>query len=169
MNIGRKSEYKRAQPVLKNPNRVCIICENNYKAVAPLQKTCSETCRKTKNKAAQEKFKLRNPDKNKEYYKNRVKKNPNVWKEKNAKERLIIINALGGKCIVCGHNNKLHLHADYIPTMIGTGYRHPTHKRWVLDHIEDFRLLCANHHYELTITGKIEGTNIKQERFHDKK
>ena len=28
--------------------------------------------------------------------------------------------------------------------------------------VEIFRILCANHHYELTLTGKIEGTDIVQ-------
>ena len=51
--------------------------------------------------------------------------------------------------------------------MIGTGFRHPRHKKWVLDNIKDFRLLCANHHYELTLSGKIKGTNIKQKRHND--
>jgi hypothetical protein len=27
---------------------------------------------------------------------------------------------------------------------------------------DNFRLLCANHHYELTLTGMIEGTDITQ-------
>lgn len=163
----KKQPYKRAQPTIKNPDRICVICKSKYKAVAPLQKTCSEECRKTKNRQAQEKFKLRHPEKQKEYNENRKNKNPDVWKDKYQEERQEIINTLGGKCIVCDHDNPKHLHVDYIPTMIGTGYRHPRHKRWVLDNIKDFRLLCANHHYELTTTGEIEGTNIKQKRHND--
>jgi hypothetical protein len=54
------------------------------------------------------------------------------------------------------------LHVDYIPTMRGSKFRHPRHLRWVMDHIQDFRILCANHHYELTLTGQIEGTDITQ-------
>lgn len=166
-NTIKKKPYKRPQPTIKNPNRVCVICNKEYKAVSPLQKTCSKECRKNKNRKLQKEFKLRHPEKMKEYNENRKKKNPNVWKDKAEKERIEIINALGGKCIVCGNDNKYHLHADYIPTMIGTGYRHPRHKKWVLDNIKDFRLLCANHHSELTLTGKIEGTNIKQKRHND--
>ncbi len=162
-----KYKTKRTQPVLKNPDRICVICYSPYKAVAPLQKTCSRECRKKKNKTLQIKFKLRNPDKEKEYRENRVNKNPNIWKQKHKNERLEIIKRLGGKCAACGHGNPIHLHIDYIPTMIGTGYRHPRHKRWVLDHLEDFRLLCANHHYELTTTGEIQGTNITQQRHCD--
>lgn len=159
-----KVKHKRPQPVLKNPNRICTVCNKDYKAVAPLQKTCSEECRKLKNKQNSRKFRENNPNKQKEYNK---KRKPNYWKEKSKKEREEVLSALGSKCVVCGHNNSYHLHIDYIPTMIGTGHRHPRHKKFILDNIKDFRILCANHHYELTITGKIEGTNITQKRHHD--
>lgn len=159
---------KKSQPTIKNPNRVCIICNKKYKAVSPLQKTCSQECRKNKNRKIQKDFKLRHPDKQREYNENRLKKNPDAWREKTRNDRIEIINVLGGKCLACGHDNPLHLHIDYIPTMIGSGMRHPRHKRWILDNINDFRLLCANHHYELTTTGKIQGTNITQKRHNDK-
>lgn len=105
-----------------------------------------------------------------QYNKNREAKNPTVWKDKVANERSKIIDALGGKCCVenCNVENKNWLHVDYIPTMIGTGFRHPRHFKWVMDNLSDFRLLCANHHYELTITGRIQGSTITQQTFRDK-
>lgn len=51
--MSLKKEYKRAQPTLRNPNRICVICNEDYKAVAPLQKTCSNKCKDAKNKVAQ--------------------------------------------------------------------------------------------------------------------
>ncbi len=140
-----------------------------YKAVAPLQKTCSKECRQTKDRASQLKFREANPNVMQKYNKTRVEKNPNVWRDKTGRERLKIIESLGSKCCVehCNVINPLHLHIDYIPTMIGTGFRHPRHKKWVLDNLKDFRLLCANHHYELTITGSIENTDITQKRKND--
>lgn len=41
-----KVKYKRSQPVIKDPERKCIVCNSDYIAVAPLQKTCSGECRK---------------------------------------------------------------------------------------------------------------------------
>lgn len=156
--------YKREQPTIKNPDRICIICSKPYKAVAPKQKTCSLECRVKYYSSLTKNFHERNPDAMKQYNKNRVAKNPNVWKDKSKAERNEIISKLGGRCCVpkCATRNPLHFHIDYKPTMRGTGLRHPRHKRWVLDNIKKFRLICANHHYELTITGKIEGTKIVQ-------
>jgi len=167
--VIKKKADKRPQPTVKDPERVCVLCGKDYIAVAPLQKTCSKECRKSKDKKALKEWNLRNPDKMKEYNKNRLAKDPDVWKKKYHKDRAEIFDALGNKCIVCGHDNPLHFHVDYIPTMIGSGYRHPRHKKWILDHIEDFRILCANHHYELTCTGEIQGTDIKQKRYEPKK
>jgi len=76
--------------------------------------------------------------------------------------RLRILELLGGACVVCGATNPSWLHVDYIPTSRDLKYRHPRHYRYVADHVDDFRILCANHHYELTLTGRIEGTEITQ-------
>lgn len=158
-----KVEYKRSQPVIKDPDRVCTICEKPYKAVSPLQKTCSDECRKVKNKGNRDKFHTNNEGKHKEYNKTRLERKPNYWKDKYNQERNEVIVALGGECIACGNKNPLHLHLDYIPTMRGKGgFRHPRHKRWMLDNLKDFRVLCANHHTELTLTGRIDGTQITQ-------
>lgn len=157
-----KNRSKREQPALKDPFRVCVVCKNDYKAVSPLQKTCSLECRRIHYAPMQTKFKEMHPDAMKEYNKNRLAKNPNVWKDKQRRERNGILEALGGRCIVCGASNKNWLHVDYIPTMRNSKYRHPRHFKWVMENLKDFRILCANHHYELTITGKIEGTDISQ-------
>lgn len=159
-----KPKHKRSQPAVKDPDRNCVLCGAAYIAVSPLQKTCSAECRKKHYKTLQTDFKLRHPDKQTEYNKNRKEKDPDVWRKKNRSERLEIIKALGGKCCVpeCTASNPFHFHFDYIPTMQGTGLRHPRHKAWVIENLKDFRLICANHHYELTITGKIQGTEITQ-------
>lgn len=113
------------------------------------------------------KFKEAHPDAMKGYNQTRKEKDPDVWKNKYRSERNEVIQKLGGKCLACNVSNPNWLHIDYIPTMIGTGYRHPRHKKWMLDNIKDFRLLCANHHYELTLTGKIEGSSITQRTKHE--
>jgi predicted nucleic acid-binding Zn ribbon protein len=159
-----KWKQKKSQPVLKDPERICHVCKKDYKAVSYMQKTCSKECRRVLYLENQKRFKDKNPGCMKSYNENRIKKNPTVWKDKVRNERMDILTALGGKCIVCGVTNPNWLHTDYIPTMEDIGYRHPRHKRWVLDHLKDFRILCANHHYELSITGKIEATTITQPR-----
>lgn len=159
-----KQKYKRQQPSVKDPDRICTICNSPYIAVSTLQKTCSKVCRRKKDDASRVRFHKKNPEIRDVYYKNTINKNPNLHKERRLKERTEIIRLLGGRCFVdyCNVENPYHLHADYVPTMKGTGYRHPRHIRWIRDNINDFRLLCANHHYELTITGRIENTDIIQ-------
>lgn len=143
----------------------CEVCGKDYKGTI-IQKYCSNPCQQISCRKQQKHFNNKNPDAMVQYNKNRVKRNPDVWRQKSKKDREDIISMLGGVCAVdkCNITKKEWLHADYIPTMNGTGLRHPRHKRWVLDHLEDFRLLCANHHYELTITGSIEGSNITQNK-----
>lgn len=158
----KNKSFKREQPVLKDRDRICTVCKNDYKAISYLQKTCGKKCRKVLYGKNQKRFKLKNPNSMKKYNKNRLEKNPDVWKNKWKNGRLEILKLLGGKCIVCNVDNINWLHIDYIPTMRRTGYRHPRHKKWMIKNIKDFRILCANHHYELTITSKIKGTNITQ-------
>jgi hypothetical protein len=147
--------------------KTCIVCEQQFMGTI-VQVTCSKECRKIRNNQSMQKFLREHPKAMQHYNETRKKKNPNVWKEKWNSDREEIIAALGGKCIVCPVSNISWLHIDYVPTMIGTGLRHPRHKRWVMDHLKDFRLICANHHYELTLTGKIEGTTITQKTQYDK-
>jgi len=98
----------------------------------------------------------------KECAKNHNAKNPGAWVEKSRADRLAILELLGGQCVVCGTDNPSWRHADYIPTTRSLRFRHPRHLAFMREHIEDFRVLCANHHYELTLTGRIEGTDITQ-------
>lgn len=160
----RKAIIKSAVKVLKDPIRICIICGEEYEAVSYLQKACSDKCRLVKNKGLRDKFYFQNPDVRKKYTKNANIKDPDRYKKQRWNKRLELFKILGGGCIVCSHSNPLHLCIDYAPTMQGTGLRHPEHFAWIRDHKEDFRLLCANHHQELSTTGKIEGTNIVQTR-----
>lgn len=155
------TKHKRTANVLRP--KICEVCGDEYMGTA-VQKTCSDTCRKVKYSGYSKEWAEKHPGKMKTYNNNRCKKDPEVWRKKQDQERLEIIDALGNQCVACGVTNPNWLHVDYIPTMIGTGVRHPRHKRYVLEHLSDFRLLCANHHYELTLTGKIEGTNITQQR-----
>ena len=151
-------------------DKICVVCEQPFKGTI-VQTICSKECRKIKYNTSVEKFRKEHPNSMKIYNQNRTAKNPTAWKDKWNSEREEIIHNLGGKCIVesCLVTKQTWLHVDYIPTTIGSKYRHPRHKRWVLDNIKDFRLLCANHHYELTLTGKIEGTDITQKTKHEKK
>jgi hypothetical protein len=126
------------------------------------RKHCSQACAKSYNAKYIKTWVDEHPEAKKQYTANRTAKNPGVWKEQSRKERLAIITLLGGCCIVCGATNPNWLHVDYIQTTRGKPYRHPRHLKYIREHQNEFRLLCANHHYELTLTGKIEGTEITQ-------
>lgn len=89
-------------------------------------------------------------------------KNAGYYRNKARRERLAILALLGGACVVCGVANPFWLHVDYIPTTRGMRFRHPRNIGFIQRNMADFRLLCANHHYELTLTGCIEGTPITQ-------
>lgn len=123
---------------------------------------CSKECAKNHNAKRIRDWQKENPHAMAGYNRRREAKNPGVWRDKHRSHRERIIELLGGACVVCGVTNPHWLHVDYIPTCREARYRHPRHYAYVSQHIEDFRLLCANHHYELTLTGAIEGTSITQ-------
>jgi hypothetical protein len=123
---------------------------------------CSKACAKAHNAKRIGEWHVEHPGAMQQYNENRIQKHPDTWRNKTRGERLEIITLLGGKCIVCGITNVNWLHVDYIPTTRNTPYRHPRHLKYVREHLKEFRLLCANHHYELTLTGRIEGTEITQ-------
>lgn len=123
---------------------------------------CSKECAKNAESKQISTWHYENPDAMKGYNKNRIEKDPNVWKKKDRRGRAEALQLLGGKCIVCGADNPNWLHIDYIAGSRGLKYRHPRHIAYIRKHLEEFRILCANHHYELTLTGKIEGTDITQ-------
>lgn len=147
--------------------RTCINdgCNNVFQILTVAdanRRYCSRQCARRASEKKISGWKKFHPQYMKEYNRNRIVKNPGAWKEKYDKNRSETIELLGGKCIVCGVNNPFWLHLDYIPTTRGKPTRHSRHIGFIKKHIEDFRILCANHHYELTITGKIEGTDIVQ-------
>lgn len=123
---------------------------------------CSKACAKKHNAKSIKAWKDTHPDYMPTYQKQRSVKNPGMWKEKARRERAEILKILGGCCIVCGVENPNWLHVDYIPTTRDTPYRHPRNLAYIRANREMFRILCANHHYELTLTGRIEGTDITQ-------
>lgn len=102
------------------------------------------------------------PERVKEYHRTSKVRRPYVWRDRRRADRATILELLGGKCLVCGVVNPLWLHVDYIPTTKNERYRHSRTLKFTRENLTLFRILCANHHYELTLTGKIEGTDIVQ-------
>ncbi len=123
---------------------------------------CSGVCAKEAQRKGSKIWIRLHPEKRAEYRDNQRKKNAAFWRDQRRSERKRILQALGGCCVVCGVNNPFWLHVDYIPTSKGERFRHGRALKFVMPNLHLFRLLCANHHYELTLTGKIEGTNIVQ-------
>ena len=123
---------------------------------------CSKQCAKNHNAKQVKDWLTEHPEAMDGYRANQIAKNPGIWRAKYQSERERIIALLGGACVVCGVTNRYWLHVDFIPTTRQAKYRHPRHYAWVSKHKDLFRVLCANHHYELTLTGKIEGTDITQ-------
>lgn len=149
----------------KEKIRNCSYCGKPFalKSAADANRQhCSKECAKNHNRKRIKTWQEERPGIMKKYNANRVAKNPGVYQQQKRQERLEMIALLGGKCIVCGVDNPYWLHIDYIPTTRNEQYRHPRHLKYVREHLDKFRLLCANHHYELTLTGHIEGTDIWQ-------
>ena len=146
--------------------RKCLECGQEFQVVTrgddANRKYCSYRCSKLANGKKIRAWNGDHPEAMKTYNRNRVAKEPGAYKRQAREHRLKILELLGGRCCVCGVTNTNWLHVDYIPTMRGTGGRHSRHLKFVRENSEDFRILCANHHYELTITGTIEGTSIVQ-------
>lgn len=145
--------------------RLCRHCGKNFPvsgAGDQNRQHCSKECAKNHNAKRVSTWQAEHPDSMGGYNATRVAKNPGVWRDKAQSERQRIIKLLGGCCVVCGADNPAWLHADYIPTTRADRFRHPRHYAYVARNREQFRLLCANHHYELTLTGAIEGTSITQ-------
>ena len=96
-------------------------------------------------------------------YRKKQASQPNYFRKAALRRRMKVLSVLGGKCVVCGIDDLLFLQCHYIPTIKGMGWRHPKHDRWIIDHKEDFMLLCANHHQELSITNQIRGFNVEDQ------
>lgn len=123
---------------------------------------CSKQCAKNRQTKAIRDWQKENLDAVREHSRRWIAKNPGYWVEKARRERRETLDFLGGACVVCGVDNQFWLHVDYIPTTRDLRYRHPRNISFIRRNAEDFRILCANHHYELTLTGRIEGTSITQ-------
>ena len=145
--------------------RLCRYCEKPFEVNGVRdanRQHCSRQCAKNHNAKSIRTWQLENPKAMKRYREARQQKIPGLWKKKWRSERLANIELLGGACAACGVTNPAWLHIDFIPTQKGEKYRHPRHAAFIRRHPELFRLLCANHHYELTLTGQIEGSDITQ-------
>jgi hypothetical protein len=123
---------------------------------------CSRACAKNHAAKTVSTWQSENRDRRSIYRANQLTKDPEYERKRWHNRRGRILELLGGCCIVCQVSNPYWLHVDYIPTSRDLKYRHPRHFRYVSEHLEEFRILCANHHYELTLTGRIEGTGITQ-------
>jgi endogenous inhibitor of DNA gyrase (YacG/DUF329 family) len=123
---------------------------------------CSKQCAKTRQTKTVRDWQKAHPEEMRGYWQARTIRNPGMWTQKARDERRATLDLLGGACVVCGADNPAWLHVDYIPTTRNMRYRHPRNIAYVRRNLTDFRILCANHHYELTLTGRIEGTDITQ-------
>ena len=153
--------YKQERPK-ERPCRLCGTVFSIMDRHSANRRYCSQACAKRANTKRTLLWHEAHPDAMARYNKSRVAKEPGIWRAKHRQERVEAIRLLGGCCLVCGVENPNWLHIDYIPTTNGKPYRHPRHLKYIRDHATDFRLLCANHHYELTLTGTIAGTRITQ-------
>ncbi len=169
---SKKCERKRSgerKHLPRKSERTCKSCGNIFKLKVKgdnNRKYCSERCAKRYHNKQQATWRFDHPGHMKIFNANRIKKHPTTWTDKNNLGRHQSIELLGGVCAVsgCGVTKRVWLHVDFIPTTVGMPYRHPRHFAFIKRHPHLFRLLCANHHYELTLTGKIDGTDITQPR-----
>jgi hypothetical protein len=123
---------------------------------------CSKECAKNHNAKRVKAWQTEHPETLVKYRQNYLAKNPSHNRDRWNERRGRILKLLGGECVVCGVSNPYWLHVDFIPTGRNSQYRHPRHYKYVSENLDLFRVLCANHHYELTLTGAIEGTSITQ-------
>lgn len=123
---------------------------------------CGKRCAKEASRKGSQTWHRLHPESSAATRKKRKKKDPHFERDKRRLDRAKILEMLGGGCVVCGTDNPSWLHVDYIPTCRDERHRHSRTLRFVSANVRLFRVLCANHHYELSITGKIEGTDIVQ-------
>ena len=170
-----KYSNEKRSPNFGKAERICQRCSKKFQITNRgdgARKYCSSVCSKNAHSKKQSTWKFRHATKElyKKYRTNQIKKHPK-YRTRSGIRRDLSIAALGGKCIIpgCGVTKLTWLHIDFIATTIGMKHRHPRHWAYIRDHLNEFRLLCANHHYELTLTGKIDGTDITQPRHIPKK
>jgi hypothetical protein len=139
--------------------RFCFYCGKPFKidtvdAKVRNRRYCCWQHSRLANRKRERKWIDDHPEVTKIYQRNRLKKNPLYNKERYYQERKLLINALGGKCVVCGETNLLWLQIDYKKGIDGYGWRHPRHFGFVMRNKKDFQILCANHHQEKTFKEK---------------
>lgn len=139
-------------------NRACLICKKAFD-IEGNKKYCSRKCSRRAAQKQTAAWRTANPGHMRVYNRNRP---PGYDVTKRAAYRLKAIEALGGRCVVCGIEDPLWLEIDFIETTRGKPHRHPRHANFVLQNLARFRLLCCNHHRELSTTGMIRGTDIRQ-------
>lgn len=146
-------------------DRACRACATSFTVATrddANRQYCSRACAKLAARKGSLVWQRLHQERRPGYEANRRKKNTAFWRDQRRSERRRILEALGGACVVCGVSNPNWLHVDYIPTSKNERFRHSRSLKFVMPNIHLFRLLCANHHYELTLTGRIEGTAIVQ-------
>ena len=82
----------------------------------------------------------------KKYYKKHKKEILKKMVEKKLTRRQALLEKLGKVCKVCGESNYRYLHIDRIK-----GGEHPRNFEWIVNNINQFQILCANHHNEKTV------------------
>jgi hypothetical protein len=152
-----RNRRHRSQPL----SRKCGNCGSRIKAEGN-RRYCSRTCSKIARRQQDAAWRLKHPDAQSMYNARRAARRPNEERTRKGAERGEVIAALGGKCEACGIDNPIWLEIDYRPTTRGKRFRHSRGRKFIMSHLSDFRLLCANHHRELTLTGRVAGTSITQ-------
>lgn len=145
--------------------KTCRHCGENFLASGPAEcnrQYCSKRCARSHVEKRVAGWSKANAAGIQTRKRERIAKIPGFHAEKAKEKRAAVLALLGGRCVVCAVDNPSWLHVDYIPGTRGSRHRHPRHLAFVRSHHTEFRILCANHHYELTLTGRIEGTEIGQ-------
>lgn len=146
-------------------SRACLHCTVTFQVLTrgdANRRHCSKECAKNHNAKRVGNWQRENLEVMRGYGSAWRNRNPDYYKARAGKKRQEILDLLGGACVVCGVTKPSWLHVDYVHGSRGLPFRHPRHLSYIEQHVEDFRVLCANHHYELTLTGRIEGTSIMQ-------
>lgn len=123
---------------------------------------CTRRCSRLSNRENIAAWVAAHPGCSERYNRTRLQKKPTAYIDQRRKDRAETIALLGGACVVCGETYWPFLEIDYIPTTRGKPHRHSRGHKFMRDNAKDFRVLCANHHRELSTTGRIAGTEIVQ-------
>src|SRR3989338_4075531 len=128
----KKTNKCRKSGSLKN----CQICKKSFvdRTFNQNKKFCCIHCRNMSHKEKKKQVLKDWRNKNYEKYKAQWTRNNRKNKERHKLRRKRIIEQLGGRCVICGFDTKVHLHHK-IQRCQGGG-----------DKLENLVLLCPNHH-----------------------